>query len=837
MADETIILEVFFDTEQAATNAVNLKKQIQDLKDQQKVLEISGKQLTEEYVQNAVAIKSLTTEYRSNEQQLVKLQAAKKAEQGSNEQLRAQLSVLTAQYNKLSQAERENTVAGQVLGKQIKNISDQLKGTEGAIGDFRRNVGDYEGAVVRAANSLTGLRERLAELNREIETTDIGSARFKEASDEAANLRLQIDQVTGKVNEFGEREPKNPVKKQFEDAIITAGLLGSAFTALSVQFSDNEAAQEKLAQAAAGVNVALNIANIIKEKGAIIDTITLAQTKALTVAQAAFGVVVGTSTGVIKGLRIALASLGIPLLIFGIIALIENFDKVKRAVLNAVPGLAAFGEVIGDLITSFTDFIGLTNSESEALANQETQVQKLIRAEERRLDLAKQQFAQRKRLLEAAGKDTTALALEEERFFTAQAQRQIAFLEANLGVARQVGQAVFERAKAEIQRLQDEIQQRSVEVQAIQIEAAREAAEKQADLNEKAIKERQDREKKRIEDGLKLVEQENAQIDEILKQRAEKQKERLAKEADAVELQLSQIKQFNLDAAGDLAILRQTAAQNNINLAQLEQEGIFIKTQEGLNNLILLEQGANIQRQAIVQSYYDFIEQNGDISFEKFIALQARQTEALQQSYEQQAQVAQAFGAEVANIFNDALSDVGFDLQQFSKGVITLLLDTLQKTVNLAIAEIVAKEIASKGPAGIVTGALLSATVNGAFLLAKRAINTPTPKAFATGVIDLDGPGTTTSDSIPAWLSRGETVIPAWGTQAIQRMYPGFLERFVGAPKFADGVINFQPTPSVNNDTNNLIDAIRNLPQPVVRVIDINKGQQDYQEVRVATTI
>ena len=171
MAEETIILEVFFDTEQAAANAVNLKKQIQDLKDQQKVLEISGKQLTEEYVQNAVAIKALSAEYRTNEQQLTKLQAAKKAELGSNEQLRAQLSVLTAQYNKLSQAERENSVAGQVLQKQIKNISDQLKGTEGAIGDFRRNVGDYEGAVVSAANSLTGLRERLAELNREIETT------------------------------------------------------------------------------------------------------------------------------------------------------------------------------------------------------------------------------------------------------------------------------------------------------------------------------------------------------------------------------------------------------------------------------------------------------------------------------------------------------------------------------------------------------------------------------------------------------------------------------------------------------------------------------------------
>ena len=37
---------------------------------------------------------------------------------------------------------------------------------------------------------------------------------------------------------------------------------------------------------------------------------------------------------------------------------------------------------------------------------------------------------------------------------------------------------------------------------------------------------------------------------------------------------------------------------------------------------------------------------------------------------------------------------------------------------------------------------------------------------FATGVFDLKGPGSETSDSIPAWLSRGESVIPAKHTRA-----------------------------------------------------------------------
>lgn len=37
-------------------------------------------------------------------------------------------------------------------------------------------------------------------------------------------------------------------------------------------------------------------------------------------------------------------------------------------------------------------------------------------------------------------------------------------------------------------------------------------------------------------------------------------------------------------------------------------------------------------------------------------------------------------------------------------------------------------------------------------------------RAFKDGVVDLDGPGTWTSDSIPAYLSRGESVIPSYQT-------------------------------------------------------------------------
>jgi hypothetical protein len=51
-------------------------------------------------------------------------------------------------------------------------------------------------------------------------------------------------------------------------------------------------------------------------------------------------------------------------------------------------------------------------------------------------------------------------------------------------------------------------------------------------------------------------------------------------------------------------------------------------------------------------------------------------------------------------------------------------------------------------------------------------------------------------------------------------------------------VIDFQPSVTPQTDGNrNLIDAIRLLPAPIVRVADINKGQNDYAEVRLSGTI
>ena len=90
-------------------------------------------------------------------------------------------------------------------------------------------------------------------------------------------------------------------------------------------------------------------------------------------------------------------------------------------------------------------------------------------------------------------------------------------------------------------------------------------------------------------------------------------------------------------------------------------------------------------------------------------------------------------------------------------------------------------------PTGLVTGliALAQGGVQAGIIMSK------TPPKFAKGVIALDGPGTTTSDSIHAMLSRGESVITADATTKykplLEAMNSGtFIDKYMPMPNLPD---------------------------------------------------
>ena len=83
--------------------------------------------------------------------------------------------------------------------------------------------------------------------------------------------------------------------------------------------------------------------------------------------QGVYTTVVGTSTGAMKAFRIALASTGIGLIVIGLGLLIANFDKVKKAVMAFIPGLAIVGDIFTSLVQTVTDFVGITSDASREL--------------------------------------------------------------------------------------------------------------------------------------------------------------------------------------------------------------------------------------------------------------------------------------------------------------------------------------------------------------------------------------------------------------------------------------------------------------------------------------
>lgn len=148
---EKILLRVEFDQSEAIKKVAALQVDINALTAANKELAKSTGTATKEYQENARLIKNLSDEQRALNRNIDASIAAFSAEEGSIQQLKKNLSLATEEYNKMSRAQR-NSAQGKELQASIRATTDELKELEGAIGDNRRNVGNYGDAL----KELTG---------------------------------------------------------------------------------------------------------------------------------------------------------------------------------------------------------------------------------------------------------------------------------------------------------------------------------------------------------------------------------------------------------------------------------------------------------------------------------------------------------------------------------------------------------------------------------------------------------------------------------------------------------------------------------------------------------
>lgn len=161
-------------------------------------------------------------------------------------------------------------------------------------------------------------------------------------------------------------------------------------------------------------------------------------------------------------------------------------------------------------------------------------------------------------------------------------------------------------------------------------------------------------------------------------------------------------------------------------------------------------------------------------------------------------------------------------LHSFLKSMLTSILDAIEIAVNAYFAQILAKEIASKSWGGVASAAALMALVKAAFAGAKALV-----KGFSTGGY-VQGSGTGTSDSIPARLSNGESVMTAKATSMFSPILSAFNQLGGGVPIVAN-----------NGGSNIGMDMLaaavargyQMAPQPVVSVEEINRTQRRVQTI------
>lgn len=200
MAQEKEILRIDLDVKQLLQAATETKKQIDELATKQKELTKSGQDNTIEFQQNAQQLRTLKKEYADTTKAADNQTKASNTQTGEIERLRAILSIATKQYNGLSKAELENAEIGGKLTNEIKTTSDKLKELEGAIGDNRRGVGDYVGAILKANSEIEKMKKETNDLilaqKKVDKSTDEGKEAFNQLNIAIQNNIIQINNLS-----------------------------------------------------------------------------------------------------------------------------------------------------------------------------------------------------------------------------------------------------------------------------------------------------------------------------------------------------------------------------------------------------------------------------------------------------------------------------------------------------------------------------------------------------------------------------------------------------------------------------------------------------------------
>ena len=243
----------------------------------------------------------------------------------------------TAEVQKLDKAFSDTDTS-------VKSLRTQLKEAQAQVGLMADKFGATSKEAVNAAKKAAELKDRIGDAKALTDAFN-PDAKFKAVASSLAGVAGGFSALQGAMALFGNEN------KDVEKALLKV----NAAMALSQ-----------------GLQAVGESVDSFKQLGAVIKSTTTFQelnnaaTKTAAAVQRAFGVSVETTSTGFKVLKGAIVATGIGALVVLLGEVINNFDAISDWIKKSPLGALAKG--VGDLVTQFTDFIGVT-SEAERNLN------------------------------------------------------------------------------------------------------------------------------------------------------------------------------------------------------------------------------------------------------------------------------------------------------------------------------------------------------------------------------------------------------------------------------------------------------------------------------------
>lgn len=761
--------------------------------------------------------------------------------EGSLVALRAELSNATKAFDNLSRAEREGAKGAELLD-HINELTDEIKGAEEATQRYQRNVGNYKSALEGAEIAVTGLQEGLAGF---VSGGNTFITQIITMGVESGNLSQALAGAKVAVIAFG-----NSLKALISNPIVAViAAIASVFLAVKDAIGRSEEASDSLAAGWAALKTSFRfVFENFTQLGWIIQGVTWAITKLGEV----MNVLIGQMNQVAQS--------------------IKDFPVIGEMMSKQLQQMADAVSVEKDRLALHkqerAQMIELQKMENESqelrakIAEKDKytakermdMVEQVIKVETDMANKRKETAAERLRIIEAeiaAGNKSTA-KLDER----AEAERELLKIEGELSakIRELLGLRVETKAtiEAEAKAIRDAAKARA--------EAAAQVAKEMADKEREAIREAENIFIQLIQNN---YEQRRKQSEVEHKRDVEDLERRLAEEKNlTVEARIAIQKQIFLlkeKHRQDMAQIDKEEAENNEKMLKEEEEArkeaSAKKYQEEIEQRALaLDTELELIRaknMAEIEEQQAMLEAKIEAKREEIQAMQQLEGESNEEFYLRQLQANNDLAElnkqyadnttritqeeakkkrEAYNSVMQAMTAMGEHSKALGKVAKIMGLAQIAVDTGKAISAGVASASVLPFPANLTAIATTVATV---LTNMATALTTIKSAKFATGGL-VTGAGSGTSDSIPAMLSNGESVMTAQATSAFAPLLSSLNQMGGGVPIQATSIGSQQMGEDMLARA--VARGVAEL-QPVVSVEEINRVSGNVKVIESLATL